>query len=98
MNFKRVGMMVLICITMSIMFPTLPFKVVKAESNFAVYTEVDEIVSGLQLKKLKEIGMIVEKQANEDQPITRIEFMSLINDAYGFVKTEKFKHLSNETT
>ncbi|MCJ7842092.1 pectate lyase [Lederbergia sp. NSJ-179] len=110
MTFKRVGMMVLICIvTLFIMFPIFPFKVVKAEPNFeadmevdeiyeAEEAEVEEIVSGLQLKKLKEIGMIVENQANDDQPITRIEFMSLINDAYGFVKTEKFKNLSNETT
>src|SRR5690625_231955 len=57
-----------------------------------------EIVSGLELMKLKEMGLIIEKDKIDDHlQITRMEFMSLINGAFGFVKSEKFKNLSNET-
>src|SRR5699024_12516734 len=48
--------------------------------------------------KLKEMGLIIEKDKIDDHlQITRMEFMSLINGAFGFVKSEKFKNLSNET-
>lgn len=60
--------------------------------------EIEEIVSGLQLKKLNELGMIVEQQISDNQTITRLEFMSLINQTFGYVKTEKFKNISNETS
>ncbi|WP_198663172.1 pectate lyase [Paraliobacillus zengyii] len=59
--------------------------------------EIAEIVSGLELKKLKELGMVVDQTATDEQSITRIAFMSLINEAFGYVEEEKFKNLSNDT-
>ncbi|SER68130.1 pectate lyase, PelA/Pel-15E family [Gracilibacillus ureilyticus] len=61
-------------------------------------TELAEVVSGLQLKKMKEIGIVSESGAADEETITRIEFMALLNDALGLVKEEKFKGLSNETS
>jgi PelA/Pel-15E family pectate lyase len=59
--------------------------------------ELTEVLSGLQLKKLNELGILVNKgSVSEEQLITRIEFMSLMNDAFGFKKTEKFKNLTLE--
>ncbi|MFC0560331.1 pectate lyase [Halalkalibacter alkalisediminis] len=59
--------------------------------------ELTEVLSGLQLKQLNELGILVNEEAvSDDQLITRIEFMSLINDAFGFRKEEKFKNLTLE--
>ncbi|WP_205418625.1 pectate lyase [Paraliobacillus sediminis] len=59
--------------------------------------EIADIISGLELKKLKELGMVVDQKASDDQPITRLAFMSLINEAFGYVEEEKFKNISNDT-
>jgi PelA/Pel-15E family pectate lyase len=59
--------------------------------------ELTEIVSGLQMKKLQSIGLLVSEQQPENEPITKIEFMSFINDALGFTNEETFKNLSMDT-
>ncbi|WP_100408016.1 pectate lyase [Bacillus solitudinis] len=55
--------------------------------------EVTDIMSGLQMKKLQNIGLLVTEQKPENEPISKIEFMSLINDAFGFTNEETFKNL-----
>ncbi|MEK5444063.1 MULTISPECIES: pectate lyase [unclassified Fredinandcohnia] len=60
-------------------------------------SEVKDIVSGLYLKKLNELGVIVEKQPEDTDSITRLEFMSLINSKLGLAKEEQFKGLSTES-
>ncbi|WP_088105507.1 pectate lyase [Halalkalibacter urbisdiaboli] len=55
--------------------------------------ELTEILSGLQMKKLNKLGLIASEQKQEQEPITRIEFMSLINDAFGFTKNDTFKNI-----
>ncbi|MFA9559566.1 pectate lyase [Evansella sp. AB-rgal1] len=61
--------------------------------------EITDIVSGLLLNDLNELGMLVDSEDSDkaNQPITRLEFMALINDTFGFVKTEKFKNLNLST-
>jgi len=49
------------------------------------------------LKKLNELGVIVENQPEDTDSITRLEFMSLINSKLGLVKEEQFKGLSTES-
>ncbi|MDL4839809.1 pectate lyase [Aquibacillus rhizosphaerae] len=61
-------------------------------------SDMAEVVSDLQLQKLNKLGIVADGQPDQDNEITRIEFMSLVNDAFGFVKEEKFKNLSNETS
>ncbi len=54
--------------------------------------EVSDIIGGLLMKKLKTLGMLTSGQA-ADQPIARIAFMSLLNDALGYVHQDTFKNL-----
>ncbi len=60
-------------------------------------SDLSEVVSGFYLKKLKEVGILVDELPADDEPMTRIEFMSFINDAFGFVYEEKYKGLSGKT-
>lgn len=60
-------------------------------------SELSDVVSELQLKKLEEIGIIVaDDLIHDEEPITTLQFMSLINDRFGFVKNETFKNLNNQ--
>lgn len=61
-------------------------------------SEMEEVVSGVELKKLKELGLLVDQAPADDAPISRIAFLSLINDAFGFVPVEKYKGISNQPT
>ncbi|WP_185819479.1 pectate lyase [Salibacterium salarium] len=58
--------------------------------------EMSEIVSGVTMKKLEEIGILADINEKADEPVTTIEFIALINNAFGFAKAEDtFKHLGN---
>lgn len=60
--------------------------------------ELEELISGLERKKLEQIGLLADESiADVDGPVTRVEFMSLINDAMGFVHEDTFKGLGLET-
>ncbi len=59
--------------------------------------ELTEILSGLQMKKLTSEGIIAsEAELAKDQPLTRIAFMAMINEAYNFHYEEEYKGLSGE--
>ncbi|MCR2807386.1 pectate lyase [Paenibacillus soyae] len=58
--------------------------------------ELSELVSGLQLKQLKELGLIAGEERQDDEPISRLEWMSLVNDTFGFVHQERFVGLGVE--
>ncbi|MFC4403033.1 pectate lyase [Gracilibacillus xinjiangensis] len=60
--------------------------------------ELNEVVSGLLLKNMQELGIVSNTEIADDTEITRIEFMALLNDAFGFVKEDKYKNLNNETS
>ncbi|MFC4101532.1 pectate lyase [Paenibacillus xanthanilyticus] len=60
--------------------------------------DVTELVSGLQLKQLKQLGVIADGAPQDSEPLSRLAFMSLVNDTFGFVKEERFKGLSTETS
>ncbi|KAB8127934.1 pectate lyase [Gracilibacillus oryzae] len=60
--------------------------------------ELADVVSGLQLKQMQELGIAATSEAADDKAITRIEFMALVNDTFGFVSEDKFKNLSNEAS
>lgn len=45
---------------------------------------------------MKQLGMIDEEPAANEEEITRLEFMALVNDSFGFVYEEKFKNLQNK--
>ena len=55
-----------------------------------------DIVDGLLMKKLKAIGMIGAEKAAAD-PIARIEFMAMMNDALGYTAQNRFPHVDVET-
>ncbi|WP_373229848.1 pectate lyase [Cohnella sp.] len=58
--------------------------------------EVTDIIGGLLLKKLDAIGMLAGERS-ADRVITRIEFMSQMNDTLGLVHDDKFQGLSSQT-
>ncbi|WP_223254387.1 pectate lyase [Bacillus sp. HNG] len=59
-------------------------------------TKITDVVSGLYLKKLNELGIIVDKQPADTDSITRLEFMALINSKLGLVKEEQFNGLDSD--
>ncbi len=60
--------------------------------------ELEEVVSGVELKKLKELGIVVDELPSNEEAITRIEFFSLVNQALGYVHEEQFKGLTKKET
>lgn len=59
-------------------------------------SNLEEVAGGLLVKKMKQLGMIDEEPAANEEEITRLEFMALVNDSFGFVYEEKFKNLQNK--
>nr|BAB90989.1 pectate lyase P358 [Bacillus sp. P-358] len=60
-------------------------------------SNMTDVVSGLYLKKLNELGILVDIQPADTDSITRLEFMALINSKLGLVKKEQFKGLDSES-
>lgn len=60
-------------------------------------SDLTDVVSGLHLKKLNELGLIADKQPAANDSISRLELMALINSKLGLEKEEPFKGLSSET-
>ncbi|WP_202076567.1 pectate lyase [Caldalkalibacillus salinus] len=52
--------------------------------------ELSEIVSGLELKKLESLGLIAPEVRDENRPLTRLAFMAMVNEAFGYVDNETF--------
>ncbi|SFL43446.1 pectate lyase, PelA/Pel-15E family [Gracilibacillus orientalis] len=61
-------------------------------------TDIEEVVSGVELKKLNELGIVVNELPANDEAITRIEFFALVNQALGYVQEEQFKGLTDKET
>ncbi|MEH7381471.1 pectate lyase [Bacillus sp. JJ1533] len=60
-------------------------------------SKITDFVSGLYIKKLNEMGIIVDNQPTDSDSITRLDFMALINSRLGLVKEEQFKGLGSES-
>ncbi|WP_163539466.1 pectate lyase [Gracilibacillus sp. YIM 98692] len=68
-----------------------------SENNGPVITEkveLEELVPGLTLKKLKQLGVVGDAY-QEDQLITGVELLALINREFGFDQQEVFKNMSD---
>ena len=61
-------------------------------------TEVEKVVPGIQLKKLKELGIVIDEAFDESKAMTLIEVFSYINQIFGFVANEPYKGLYTEDT
>ncbi|MBB3111700.1 PelA/Pel-15E family pectate lyase [Paenibacillus phyllosphaerae] len=70
----------------------------EAEQVELEVVKLSDLLSDLQLKQLRQLGLIVHVSPQESEPMTRIAFMSLINDTFGFVKEERFKGVGAETS
>ncbi|WP_018930363.1 pectate lyase [Gracilibacillus lacisalsi] len=62
------------------------------------HAELEEVISGVELKKLKELGIVADELPTNEEAITRIEFFSLVNQAFGYVHEEQFKSLTEKKT
>ncbi|SHM52466.1 pectate lyase [Gracilibacillus kekensis] len=58
-------------------------------------TEVEEVAGGVLLKKMKELGIVVDTLPDEEESISRLAFFALVNQALGIVHEEEFKVSSN---
>ncbi len=58
--------------------------------------EVEALLGGLLAKKLESLGMLADRERPADRVVARIEWMSMLNDALGFVDEETFPYLSAE--
>ena len=60
--------------------------------------ELEELLGGVLMRKLYEIGMLATPDVQDDAKVLRIEFISMLNDALGTVYEEHFQldGVSNE--
>lgn len=71
----------------------------KAEEDIDGPTEIDnskisDIVNGFELKKMKELGLIVDELPDESKVIDRMTFFAMVNDALGLTGKPKYKGVS----
>lgn len=59
--------------------------------------EVSDMIGGSLMKKLTTLGILAPERET-DRPIARIEFMSLLNDALGYIQRDEFPNLELETS
>ncbi|MGP4038471.1 pectate lyase [Gracilibacillus sp. D59] len=59
-------------------------------------SDIEEVVSGVELRKLQELGIVVNELPANDEAISRIEFFALVNQALGYVHEEQFKGLKKK--
>ena len=58
--------------------------------------EVDELLGGLLRKKLEAIGMLVAPARPSSRPVTRIEWMSMLNEALGLAYVDPYPNLGEK--
>ncbi len=58
--------------------------------------DLSELVDGLTMKKLKQLGVLANVKEKQDKPVTLIDFLALINNAFGFDNNEVFKNLESK--
>ncbi|MCF6409701.1 pectate lyase [Pseudalkalibacillus salsuginis] len=54
---------------------------------------LSEVIDGVTMKKLYQLGILGNVENNKDQAVTFNEFLALINNAFGFDVREKYKNV-----
>ncbi|MBT2755743.1 pectate lyase [Mesobacillus foraminis] len=58
--------------------------------------ELSKLIDGLTMKKLKQLGVIGDTEEKQNKEVTFLEFLALINNAFGFDNDEVFKNLESK--
>jgi PelA/Pel-15E family pectate lyase len=59
--------------------------------------ELEELVGGLTLKKLKEAGIVAGGERAQEDQITKAELFAMINRSMGYYQQELYKNISSES-
>ncbi|MGJ9384684.1 pectate lyase [Salipaludibacillus sp. CF4.18] len=57
--------------------------------------ELSEVVDGVTMKKLNQLGILDNIEEKQDQPVTALEFMALINNSFGFNDKEIYENMES---